>query len=154
MKILLIIISISSLIQAQETGGTCKNCDKPDPVVENEQDTKKASFPPCGACNSLVTSFTSQLVKSEDDFDKIKRKTCNDVSRGAFQCKENLKKWSKYLEEWFKESNNSREALKEWLCVKTLQVCCSDNHFGADCMPCNKIGKYLYHSHWPKSSSE
>ena len=131
-------------ILAQITS-TCKtkDCEKPDPVVSKEQSTKKASFPPCGACNSLVNSFLIQTAKSDADFEKVKQKTCNDVSRGPKQCKENLVKWSQHLEKWFLESNSTREDLKEWLCVTTLQVCCPENHFGANCTPCDKIGLFV-----------
>ena len=117
MKLILIILSILSLVQAEnlqkpEKSETCKTkaCEKPDPVVTNDQDSKKNNIAPCGACNTLVKSFQFQVAKSDSsDFESVKRKTCSDVPRSPLQCKENLKKWTQHLEKWFQESNQTRQ---------------------------------------------
>ena len=111
MKLILIILSVLTLVLAEKSE-TCKTkaCEKPDPVVTNDQDSKKANIAPCGACNTLVKSFQFQVAKSDSsDFESVKRKTCSDVPRSPSQCKENLKKWTHHLEKWFQESNQTRQ---------------------------------------------
>ena len=101
MKLFFIFLSVSTLVRAEnlqkpEKSETCKTkaCEKPDPVVTNDQDSKKTNIAPCGACNTLVKSFQFQVAKSDSsDFESVKRKTCSDVPRSPSQCKENLKKY-------------------------------------------------------------
>ena len=132
MKIHFIVLSFSTLIFAQE-----------DLNKVTEEEKQKVTFPPCGACSSLVNSFIAKS-KDQTDFDKVKSKTCNDVARGNAQCLQNKDKWSAHLKEWFREPNQSRSDLKEWLCIQKLKVCCPENHFGPECTPCSKIGMLMF----------
>ncbi|XP_054721512.1 protein disulfide isomerase Creld1-like [Uloborus diversus] len=114
---------------------------------------------PCRACRSLVTSFLKAVEEtgrqnfeggdadwekkklrpyenSELRFIEIQEKTCADVGRGKDQCYNLAEEHEADLEEWFFAKRLENVDLLESLCLNKLQVCCPNNTYGPDCIPC------------------
>ncbi len=112
-------------------------------AAEEQSDSKQEILPPCSACNTLVTSFTTKAA-GKSDFKAVKDATCSEVTRGEAQCKQNLNKWENYLKSWTDQNDpsgwTSLETLRDWLCIQKLHVCCPPDHYGPGCQPCTKKG--------------
>lgn len=53
------------------------------------------------------------------------------------QCHEFAIENEELLDEWWVDSYaNAGEDLLTWLCIDKLKVCCKDNHYGPECLPC------------------
>jgi len=134
-------------------------------VEAKEKSSKKKAvkLPPCAACAALVSSFEAGLkrtsrgnlaggdtsweerkqtkgyAQSEVRLVEIQEKLCSDVERGQEQCHDNHHAWEGHLEEWWQEHQDTK-ALKEYLCVDVLKVCCPEGHYGPDCTECSLRG--------------
>eukprot|EP00096_Caligus_rogercresseyi_P002524 TRINITY_DN1469_c0_g1_i1.p1 TRINITY_DN1469_c0_g1~~TRINITY_DN1469_c0_g1_i1.p1 ORF type:complete len:326 (-),score=80.59 TRINITY_DN1469_c0_g1_i1:232-1209(-) len=127
-----------------------------------KQSKDSAKLPPCGACSALVGSFTRGLERtsrgkleggdaaweekaqkegyanSEVRLVEIQETLCKDLERGENQCHDHHHHWEEHLEKWWAQGEE-REDLKDYLCVKVLQVCCPENTYGPECKPCPVI---------------
>jgi len=144
----------------------CLEAAKPDSTAakdkEKTEQRKSAKLPPCAACSALVTSFEAGIKRtsrgkleggdtsweeknqaggyanSEVRFVEIQEKLCADVGKGEDQCHAHHHEWEEQLESWWKSDEDVRPALKDYLCVQQLQVCCSENHYGPECKECSQ----------------
>jgi len=134
-------------------------------VADTDKDKKKnAKLPPCGACTNLVSSFEKGMERtkrfkleggdsaweekkqpryatSEVRLIEIGEELCKDVDRGETHCHQLHNDWEEHLEAWWKQEEESRAPLRQFLCVETLEVCCAADHYGPDCLPCSFTGK-------------
>jgi len=130
--------------------------------ADTDKDKKKnAKLPPCGACTNLVSSFEKGMertsrgkfeggdtaweeksqpsyAKSEVRLTEILEDLCKEVERGESQCHQLHNDWEDHLETWWKMED--RPALRDYLCVQTVKVCCPAEHYGPACSPCSVIG--------------
>lgn len=133
--------------------------------ADTDKDKKKnTKLPPCGACTNLVSSFEKGLDRtkrfkldggdtaweekkqpryatSEVRLIEIGEELCKDVDRGEAQCHQLHNDVEEYLEEWWKQDEESRPTLRQFLCVEKTKVCCPPDHYGPDCLPCSFMGK-------------
>ncbi|XP_035714340.1 protein disulfide isomerase Creld1 isoform X2 [Folsomia candida] len=115
---------------------------------------------PCQICRVLVTSFNTGIERtakghytggdsaweeenkktyknSELRLTEIQEMLCSEVSVGKDHCHEFHINNEDLLEQWWEEVYRfAGEDLDSWLCINQLKVCCKDNHFGAECLPC------------------
>jgi len=136
-------------------------------VVTSKLETPSAkrdlTLPPCGACTNLVSSLEAGMERtkrgklaggdtsweekqgqkyasSEVRLAEITEELCKDVGRGETQCHQNAGEWEEYIEEWWRLDLESRDTLREWLCVDKLKVCCPVDHYGTNCDKCSLLG--------------
>ena len=133
------------------------NCDE---AKDKAEKRKAIKLPPCSACSALVGSFEAGLkrtargkleggdtqweeknqargyAQSEVRFVEIQEKLCEDLERGSDQCHDNHHVWEEHLENWWKQDEELRPSLRQFLCVDKLKVCCLEDHFGPECLPC------------------
>ncbi|KAK9503967.1 hypothetical protein O3M35_010417 [Rhynocoris fuscipes] len=124
---------------------------------KNPKDDKKEEIlPPCQACKTVVNSFERGMSKtdkrnfgggdtaweeeklgdytrSETRLVEVQEQLCTDVERGQKQCYSLAEKWEHLLEEWWESRDGT---LLDWLCIKKVEHCCPDKHFGPECKPC------------------
>lgn len=67
---------------------------------------------------------------------EIQESLCNDVYRGADQCRSLAEDLEHEIEEWWFKNQDDHPDLHNWLCVEKTKVCCPPNHFGAKCDEC------------------
>uniref|UniRef100_A0A0A9W637 Cysteine-rich with EGF-like domain protein 2 n=1 Tax=Lygus hesperus TaxID=30085 RepID=A0A0A9W637_LYGHE len=122
------------------------------PPPESEQ------LPPCQACRTVVNSFIEGMLKtnkkhfgggdtayeeeklgdyviSEVRLAEVQEFLCSDVKRGQNQCYSLADEWESLLEEWWPQQRTISD-LFDWLCIKKVEHCCADNHYGPECKPC------------------
>ncbi|CAK8694473.1 unnamed protein product [Clavelina lepadiformis] len=58
-------------------------------------------------------------------------------TKDNYQCNKILEEREDDIEKWYKDLQD-KEALQDYLCVKTAKVCCPENTFGEDCEECPK----------------
>lgn len=121
-------------------------------------DLREEVLPPCQACKTFVNSFllgvnvTNKKYLSDDESDsnvaedsdgsskrltEIKRNMCSDVQRGQKQCYTLTEDWEYLIDDWWTEGQKSTDDIFTWLCIKKVEHCCPENHFGADCKACD-----------------
>jgi len=137
-------------------------------AIEMGKETKdakaSAKLPPCGSCTNLVTSFEAGMEKtkrgklaggdtaweeqagqkyatSEVRLAEITEELCRDVERGESQCHHLAGEWEELIEEWWATNPDTRQPLRQWLCVDQLKVCCEGETYGPDCKPCSVFGE-------------
>lgn len=114
---------------------------------------------PCQVCRTLVSSFNLGLERtakghygggdtaweeenkkdyknSELRLVEIQEGLCSEVSNGKDQCHELATENEQHLEDWWHSHRNAGVDLTEWLCIGELKVCCPENHYGPQCLPC------------------
>lgn len=131
------------------------------PKIENlnKIPLKGKQVPPCIACQSLVKSFLAAVAKTtrqsfaggDADWEKQKLGTyenselrlieiqemlCSDVDLGKDQCYNLAEVYESKLEEWFYEKRQNEVDLLENLCIDHIKVCCPNNTYGPNCIPC------------------
>lgn len=99
------------------------------------KEAESALLPPCAACSALAAS-AERAAGSAADLSAFVAATCQDVDRGAKQCKANAKAWSERLGAWWEAGGDGRKDLRQILCVEDLEVCCPEDSYGPDCKSC------------------
>jgi len=120
---------------------------------------KEKPVAPCVACQKLVQSFLLAVTEttrqsfaggdadwekqklgtyenSELRFIEIQEMLCSDVRAGKDQCYNLAEQYESELEEWFFEKRKKNVDLHEYLCITHLKVCCPNNTYGPNCIPC------------------
>lgn len=67
---------------------------------------------------------------------EIQEGLCNELSQGKDQCHELATENDNLLEEYWHTHRHDGEELMPWLCITSLKVCCPENHYGPQCLPC------------------
>ncbi|XP_014243710.1 cysteine-rich with EGF-like domain protein 2 [Cimex lectularius] len=122
-------------------------------------DSKEAEkLPPCQACKTVVNSVQHGMARtnkrhfgggdtaweeeklgdyaqSEVRLVEIQEKLCAEVQRGQNQCYSLAEEWEQLIEEWWFKQKELGD-LHSWLCIKKVEYCCPDNHYGPECKPC------------------
>ncbi|KFM65217.1 Cysteine-rich with EGF-like domain protein 1, partial [Stegodyphus mimosarum] len=134
------------------------------PVPPKMENLEKIPFkgkpvPPCRACRNLVDSFLKAVDEtmrksfeggdadwekqklgsydnSELRFIEIQEQVCSDVGLGKDQCYNLAELHESELENWFYEERHKNMDLFEFLCISHLKICCPNNTYGSDCVPC------------------
>ncbi len=126
-----------------------------------KQERAAAKLPPCQACTALADSFQKGIdrtargkfeggdtaweeknqgvgyANSEVRFVEIQEELCKDVDRGEQQCHQNHQEWEEDLEEWWRLPDRDSTTIKDWLCIKRLEVCCPKGSYGSKCKECS-----------------
>ncbi|XP_037369261.1 protein disulfide isomerase CRELD2 [Talpa occidentalis] len=112
--------------------------------------------PPCPRCRELVDKFQRGMAdtakknfgggntaweertlakyeSSEVRLLEILERLCG---AGDFQCNQMLEEHEERLEAWWLRLKKEHPDLFEWLCVKTLRVCCPPGTYGPHCLAC------------------
>ncbi|GIY39730.1 protein disulfide isomerase CRELD1 [Caerostris darwini] len=120
---------------------------------------KEESVSPCNSCKNLAKSFLKAVDEttrrsfeggdadwerqklgnyenSEVRFIEIQEKLCNDVTTGKDQCYNLAELYEEELEDWFYEKRAQKQDLFQFLCINQVKLCCPDNTYGPDCIPC------------------
>lgn len=118
------------------------------------------NHPPCKACKIFIESFQKGIERtkngkfeggdtaweeaklgsyatSELRLTEIQEKICSDVKEGKNQCYSMNEEYSDILEQWWFNKQTEEPDLIKYFCIETIKQCCPENHFGANCTPCN-----------------
>ena len=134
------------------------------PIMPKMENLEKIPFKgkpvaPCIACRNLVKSFLTAFAEtvrqsfdggdadwekqklgtyenSELRFIEIQEMLCSDVGLGKDQCYNLAEQYESELEDWFYEKRKKNVDLHESLCINHLKVCCPNNTYGPNCVPC------------------
>lgn len=130
-------------------------------VEKTDKDAvRNAKLPACASCRTLTESFKKGVKstergkfeggdsaweeekmgsyrRSEVRLIEIQEQLCRDVERGKHQCQANAEEYEGLIEDWWGKEQDTEPDLHVWLCIDRLQLCCPQNHYGPQCLPCS-----------------
>ncbi|EFA11210.1 cysteine-rich with EGF-like domain protein 2 [Tribolium castaneum] len=125
----------------------------------SKEEAAKAKLPPCRACKIFIESFKKGIEKtkkgkfeggdtaweeeklgsyatSEIRLIEIQESVCSDVVEGKDQCYALHEQYDSEIEEWWFHKQGDEPDLFKYFCIKTVEHCCPDLHYGTNCTPC------------------
>ncbi|KAK9889428.1 hypothetical protein WA026_004698 [Henosepilachna vigintioctopunctata] len=116
-------------------------------------------LPPCKSCKVFIESLKKGIERtangkfeggdtdweekklgtyanSEIRLTEIQEKLCSDVEEGKDQCYAMHEEHDSVLEDWWFNKQAEEPDVYKYFCIEKLQYCCPENHFGANCTPC------------------
>lgn len=103
-------------------------------LMQGMERTKKGKFE--GGDTAWEEEKLGSYATSEVRLVEIQENICKDIEEGRDQCYALHEEYDSMIEDWWLKHQTTNADLYEYLCVKYAKKCCSEGHFGVDCLPC------------------